>query len=87
MCFNLPFAEAVENDPYSIYTSIKKTNLAFPKFMKDDKAKKLIWQLLAKNPKQRGELNFEKIKKDEFFKGFNWSGLLEEEVKGPYIPK
>lgn len=77
----------MENDPYSIYTSIRKTTLNFPKFMKDDKAKKLITSLLSKNVKQRTELTFEKIKKDEFFKGFNWNGLVEEEMKGPYIPK
>lgn len=78
LCFKLPFGDNTDGDPYAVYTSIKKNGLSFPKFFKDEKAKKLIASLLNKDPRKRGEFSFEKIKKSDFFKGFNWSKLLEE---------
>jgi hypothetical protein len=44
--------------------------------MKDDNAKNLINALLAKNPKQRSTTTFENIKAHPFFKGFDWTALL-----------
>ena len=76
ICFKLPFGDTGENDPYSVYTSIKKTQLTFPKFLKDDRVRKLITALLQKDPRKRGEWTFEKIKKQEYFRHFNWAGLL-----------
>lgn len=87
VCFKLPFGDGGENDPYSVYTSIKKTQLTFPKFLKDDRVKKLMSGLLQKDPRKRGEWSFEKIKKCDYLKNYNWTGLLEEQVKGPYIPR
>jgi hypothetical protein len=45
--------------------------------MKDEKAKRLIGSLLAKNPKHRGLTTFTNIKNHDFYKGFNWNSLLE----------
>ena len=44
--------------------------------MKDDRAKKLITNLLVKSPKQRGVFTFDKIRKCDFYKGFDWNGLI-----------
>jgi hypothetical protein len=55
--------------------------------MKDKDAKELINCLLIKDPRERGRLTFEKIKRSAFFKGFNWRKLLYEEIAPPYIPK
>jgi len=59
-----------------VYTSIKKNQLSFPKFLKDDRVKKLLTALLLKDPRKRGEWSFEKIKKQEYFRNYNWSALL-----------
>ena len=87
LCFKLPFGEDTDGDPYSVYSSIKKTGLSFPKFVRDGDIKKLIVRLLEKDPRKRGEITFDKIKKSEFFKNFDWNSLLEDQMKGPYIPR
>jgi hypothetical protein len=45
--------------------------------LKDENSRKLINSLLIKNPKQRSGTTFEKIRKHEFFKNFDWAGLLD----------
>ena len=60
LCFGLPFGENSSGDPYAVYTAIKKGNLSFPKFLKDENSRKLINSLLIKNPKQRSGTTFEK---------------------------
>ena len=76
LCFGLPFGESAAGDPYAVYTAIKKYNVTYPKFMKDESAKNLINSLLLKNPKQRGGMTFDKIKSHDFFKGFDWTALM-----------
>lgn len=78
LCYGLPFGENASGDPYAVYTAIKKHNVTFPKFMKDEQAKSLINSLLIKQPKQRSATTFDKIKQHPFFKGFDWSALLNE---------
>jgi serine/threonine protein kinase len=78
LCYGLPFGEGASGDPYAVYTSIKKHNVSFPKFMKDEHAKSLITSLLVKQPKQRSTTTFDKIKQHPFFKGFDWTGILNE---------
>lgn len=87
VCYELPFGETTSNDPYAVYSSIKKNTLLYPVFLKDEKVKKLIGLLLTKNPKQRANLNFNKIRSHDYFKGFNWEALNREEITIPYIPK
>jgi len=41
MCGKVPFGEDLD-EPYEIYEQIVTTNLLFPGFVKDKKAKKLI---------------------------------------------
>jgi cGMP-dependent protein kinase len=41
MCGTLPFGEDLE-DPYEIYEEIANKSLAFPNFLKDRKAKKIM---------------------------------------------
>lgn len=41
LCGYVPFGEEAE-DPYEIYEAIMKTEITFPNYCKDKKAKKLI---------------------------------------------
>ena len=41
MCGGVPYAEDLE-DPFEIYNEIMRTEVSFPAFMKDKKAKRLI---------------------------------------------
>lgn len=88
VCGRLPFGENIGNDPYKLFKVIQKEKVQFPKFLVDDKVKKLINFILIKDPKMRNAMvSFEKIKEHEYFTDFNWSDLLEEKVMPPYIPR
>jgi|JI9StandDraft_1071089.scaffolds.fasta_scaffold469097_1 cGMP-dependent protein kinase len=88
ICGRLPFGEHIHNDPYTLYSMIKKDKVSFPKFVSDEKVKSLINFILVKDPKSRSTgVSFEKIKKHEYFAEFSWSDLLEERILPPYIPK
>jgi cGMP-dependent protein kinase 1 len=76
LCYGLPFGESASGDPYAVYTAIKRHNVTFPKFMKDEQAKNLINALLIKNPKLRSATTFEMIRGHGFFKNFDWNALL-----------
>lgn len=52
LCGVLPFGDASES-AYEIYEEIMQTELKFPEFLHDKKAKKIIEQLLSHNPSQR----------------------------------
>jgi len=49
LCGVLPFGDSAEG-PYDIYEEIMQSELKFPEFINDKKAKKLIEQLLNHNP-------------------------------------
>ena len=63
VCGKLPFGENVHGDPYNLYSIIKKGKVEFPKYLHDEKVKKVINFLLVKEPALRAQqVNFEKIK-------------------------
>lgn len=68
MCGFVPFGEKNE-DPMEIYEDILNSEIKFPKSLKDNKARKLIEQLLDKfEPESRlGGPNFESLKNNPWF--------------------
>ena len=69
---------------------IVKTELRFPKSINASKgAKELIKKLLNKNPSSRlghGK-GFDDIKKQDFFKGFNFDKLINKTIEAKYKPE
>lgn len=56
---------------------IKKDKVQFPKFVTDEKVKRLINFILVKDPKTRSsQVTFDSIKKHEYFNDFSWTDLL-----------
>jgi len=51
-----------------------------------DSAQALIQQLLNKFPENRTGGSLEKLKKMEWFIGFDWEGLLKQQLVAPYTP-
>ena len=71
MCGGVPFAEE-EEDPYVVYKEVVKNNLAFPTFMKDKNAKKIITQLLNTVPELRLGGSYASLKANIWFQKFDW---------------
>lgn len=66
-----------------------QSELRFPEFINDKKAKKLIEQLLNHNPEQRHGGSFANLKAHPWFEDFNWNDLLmrnEKKLEPPYLP-
>lgn len=85
MCGYLPFGENTD-DPYEIYSEILSKKLAYPAFMKDKKAKKLLEQLLNRTPEIRNGGSFAALKSHVWFEQFDWDKLMEKELKPPFVP-
>lgn len=68
LCGFVPFGEKSE-DPLEIYEDILNSELKFPKTLKDNKAKKLMEQLLNKfEPESRmGGPTFDSLKNNPWF--------------------
>ena len=62
------------------------TELLFPSFLNDNNAKKICQKLLKKAPEERCTGGFNKIKKDRWFRSFDWDKLYNREIKPPYLP-
>jgi hypothetical protein len=78
-----------DDDPMLIYQKILKGKLKFPSSF-DSNAKSLVKHLLeADLSKRYGNLRggVNDIKNHRFFKGLDWSKLLQMELKPLYIPK
>ena len=79
----------LNEDDREIRESIVKDELKFPKNTNVSKnAKELIKKLLIKNPESRlgHSKGFEDIKKQEFFKGFNFDDLINKKMEARYKP-
>ncbi|EGR27973.1 protein kinase domain protein [Ichthyophthirius multifiliis] len=75
LCGSLPFGEDME-DPYEIYEDIIKKKLQFNHYIKDQKSKNLIQQLLNRQPQMRLGGSFNNLKQHQFFKNMDWVFLL-----------
>ena len=84
MCGYVPFGEK-SDDPIEIYEDIINLPLKFPKLLKDEKAKKLMIQLLNKDyPESRmGGPNFESLKSNPWFYNIDWDLLMEKKLSSP----
>ena len=75
-------------DPVKIQQKILEGKINFPKNMSPE-AKSLIKHLLKLEPKKRlgfGKKGISDLIFDPFFKGFDWTNLLLQNLKAPYIP-
>ena len=73
-----------------IKEQIIKNDLRFPKGTNVSKgAKELVKKLLNKNPGSRlgHSKGFDEIKKQDFFKGFNFDNLINKKIEAIYKPK
>lgn len=76
-------------DPTKIQQKIFEGKINFPKDIDPD-ARSLIKHLLKTDVKKRlgcGKKGICEIIDDPFFKGFDWTNLLLQNLKAPYIPK
>jgi cGMP-dependent protein kinase len=78
-----PFGNKAK-DPMDVYREIIKKDLKLPK-NGNPVVNNFIKCLLKKKINER-ICSFEKIKKQEFYKDFNWDDLMEFKLKAPYIP-
>ncbi|KAM3140588.1 hypothetical protein pb186bvf_007400 [Paramecium bursaria] len=85
MCGGLPYADQLD-DPYEIYEEIMNTQLGFPNYFKDRIAKKLIGQLLSKQPESRLGSSYASLKAHQWFDDFDWDRLFSKSLPPPYIP-
>lgn len=85
MCGGVPYAEDLE-DPFEIYNEIMRTEVSFPAFMKDKKAKRLIEQLLNKVPEVRLGGSYAALKAHPWFDTFDWDALYEKTLAPPFKP-
>lgn len=88
LCGVLPFGDSAEG-PYDIYEEIMQSEMKFPEFVNDKKARKLIEQLLSHNPDQRHSGSFAALKAHSWFEEFNWNDLIlrnSRKLDPPYIP-
>ena len=84
-CGYLPFGNNTD-DPMEIYYAVKNNPLKFPTNCKDLGFKRLMIEMLSKNPFSR-LYKFEKIEKHVFFSDFDWEGLYSLNIKPAQIPK
>ncbi len=79
----LPFGNE-EKDAQNIYREITDKKISFPNNDScNDTFNEFLCGLLHKNPKKRIN-NFNKIKGEKFFQGFDFDGLLNLRIKGYY---
>lgn len=69
-CGFLPFGENCE-EQYEIEDEISHKKLEIPQYVEPE-IKQIIESLLNKDPIERAEGGFEKIKAMKWFKGFDW---------------
>lgn len=86
LCGSLPFAEDLDS-PSDVHACILKSEVKFPSFFKDEKAKKLILQLLSKTPESRAPKGLAALKANPYFDGLVWEDIYSRKMPSPYIPK
>ena len=84
----LPFNNKnnINNDPMNLYFSIINSKLKFPDRIKNINLKILLENMLQKNPLKRLS-KFEAIKKDLFFKKFDFNDIEFLKCTPEFIPK
>ncbi|OMJ91870.1 hypothetical protein SteCoe_5550 [Stentor coeruleus] len=87
LCGRVPFGEE-EEDPYRIYEEILEKPLEFPDDIDPigEVAPIFIRQLLSKFAESRCNGPLEKLKKHDWFAGFDWEQLSCQKITPPYKP-
>lgn len=87
LCGRVPFGEE-EEDPYRIYEEILEKPLEFPDDIDPigEVAPIFIRQLLSKFAESRCNGPLEKLKKHDWFAGFDWEQLSCQKITPPYRP-
>lgn len=87
LCGAVPFADD-EDEPYAIYEKIIARKINYPPWIDQrSTAKKMIEQLLSKNPSMRLGGTVQNLKNHLWFTGMNWEKLMMKQVKAPFIPQ
>jgi cGMP-dependent protein kinase len=88
LCGSVPFGEDFE-DPYDIYEAILEYRIIFPSDIEQpsEAAQQfIVQQLLNKFPEFRCTGGIESLKRNDWFNGFDWDGLLKLTLNAPYTP-
>ena len=86
LCKDVPFG-AKETDPYKIYEMILEKRIIYNReSQKVFAGKRIIEQLLCKNPEMRMPGGISKFKSDVYFNGTNWGLLKMKKSPAPLIP-
>lgn len=76
------------DDPSDIYKVIEECKEPeFPEDFEDEDLKRLILQLLNKNPENRIIGDCSSLMTHPFFASFDWDALIEGKLPAPFIPK
>lgn len=70
-----------------MHSCIVKSEPKYPSYFTDDRAKKLIQQLLSKTPEGRAPKGFPALKANSYFDGLVWEDIYSRKMTSPYIPK
>lgn len=75
MCGSLPFGNDI-SDPLEVCDEILKKDVKYPQSIRDISARRLMNQLLSKNPDVRLGGSFMNLKLDPWFYNFDWVFFL-----------
>uniref|UniRef100_A0A673CM53 protein kinase C n=1 Tax=Sphaeramia orbicularis TaxID=375764 RepID=A0A673CM53_9TELE len=76
------------DDEEEVFDSIVNDEVRYPRFLSTE-AIGIMRRLLRRNPERRlgsGEKDAEDVKKQPFFRGVDWEGLLQKKVAPPFVP-
>ncbi|XP_056262210.1 serine/threonine-protein kinase N1-like isoform X2 [Pseudoliparis swirei] len=76
------------DDEEEVFDSIVNDEVRYPRFLSTE-AIGVMRRLLRRNPERRlgsGEKDAEDVKKQPFFRGIDWEGLLQRKLLPPFVP-
>jgi serine/threonine protein kinase len=80
-----PFPGDIEEE---IFEAISKDEVKYPRYLSNESVT-IMRRLLRKNVDRRlgsSEKDAEDVKKQAFFRGIDWDGLLKKRVRPPFVP-
>ncbi|OMJ74487.1 hypothetical protein SteCoe_19865 [Stentor coeruleus] len=87
LCAGVPFGDD-EDEPYAIYEQVLAMRLIYPSWIDPrSHSRKIIEQLLNRNPVMRLGGCIENLRAHVWFSGINWEKLSVKQVKPPFLPE
>lgn len=87
LCGEVPFG-AREDDPLMVYEKILEKRIVYNKYADNvPEGKKIIEQMLCKNPSVRMPGGISKFKEHRYFVDFSWEELRMKKIRSPVIPE